>query len=61
MVIGSPGGPIIINYVAKTLGYQARLNGYITLLVDEYPPFDLGEHPEYPVRLHIGPPQEQSK
>lgn len=47
----------LYSFVAKVAGYQARLNGYITLLVDQYPPFDLGEHPEYPVRLIIGPPQ----
>jgi hypothetical protein len=38
--------------------YVARLNAYTRLLTDQYPPFDLGEHPEYPVRVPIAPAQE---
>jgi magnesium-transporting ATPase (P-type) len=45
-------------YVSKVLRYAARVTAYSNLLVDTYPPFDLDEHPEYPVQLQIGPPQE---
>lgn len=33
--------------------YFTRLNAYIYLLTDDFPPFDTGDHPEYPVRLLI--------
>lgn len=38
--------------------YMTRVNAYTRLLTDQYPPFDLGEHPEYPVRAPIGPALE---
>ena len=44
-------------FVAGYLRYYTRLSAYGYLVVDTYPPFDGGEHPEYPVRLQIGPPQ----
>jgi hypothetical protein len=48
----------LYNFVAGTNRYFTRLNAYIRLLTDVYPPFDLDEHPEYPVRVPIAPPQE---
>jgi hypothetical protein len=39
----------------NVLRYFTRLNAYTRLLTDTYPPFDLGEHPEYPVRVPIAP------
>jgi hypothetical protein len=44
-------------FVAGFLRYYTRLTAYGYLVVDTYPPFDSGEHPEYPVRLKIDPPQ----
>lgn len=44
-------------FVSGWLRYYTRLNSYLYLIVDQYPPFDGGEHAEYPVRLKIGPPQ----
>jgi len=38
--------------------YFTRVQGYMRLLTDVYPPFDMGEHPEYPIRLTAGGPQE---
>ena len=29
------------------------------LVVDDYPPFDGGEHPEYPIQVRIGPPKAE--
>jgi len=44
-------------FVAGFLRFYTRVNAYAYLVVDQNPPFDGGEHPEYPVRLKIGPPQ----
>lgn len=44
-------------FISGYLRFSTRLNGYTYLVVDQYPPFDGGEHAEYPVRLKIGPPQ----
>lgn len=47
----------LYRFVAGTTQYFTRLNAYCYLLTDAYPPFDLGEHGDYPVRLRIGPPK----
>lgn len=44
-------------FVAGYLRYASRVYAYLLLVVDQYPPFDGGEHSEYPVRIKIGPPQ----
>lgn len=49
----------LYSFIAGVARYSTRVNAYMYLLTDAYPPFDLGEHPEYPVRMHIGPPQPQ--
>jgi hypothetical protein len=46
-------------FVAGYLRLTARMFGYWNLITDTYPPFDGTEHPEYPVRVKIGPPQER--
>jgi len=46
-------------FVAGYARFYTRLNAYTYLVVDQYPPFDGGEHAEYPVRLNIGLPQEK--
>lgn len=43
-------------FVGNANRYSARLNAYMYLLVDVYPPFDLAEHAEYPVQLHVAAP-----
>jgi hypothetical protein len=48
----------VYNFVAGYLRYSTRVMAYAVLLTDTYPPFDGGEHPDYPVRARIGPPQE---
>lgn len=48
----------LYDFVAGASRYLARVNAYMYVLVDPYPPFDLGEHPEYPVRLNVPPPLE---
>lgn len=47
---------VLYDFACGVTRFTARVNAYLYLLVDPYPPFDLGEHPEYPVRLHIAPP-----
>ena len=46
----------LYGFACGVMRYTTRVNAYLYLLVDAYPPFDLGEHPEYPVRLLIAPP-----
>ena len=46
------------NFVAGYVRFAMRLNGYLFLVTDEFPPFDGGEHPEYPIQVHIPPPPE---
>src|SRR5690348_1216873 len=48
----------LYGFVAGTNRFFTRVNAYFRLQTDAYPPFDLGEHPEYPVRLTIAPPKE---
>ena len=49
----------LYDFVAGFMRFAARLYAYMYLVVDQYPPFDGGEHPEYPVQLVIAPPKEQ--
>ena len=46
------------NFVAGWLRFQSRMYAYALLVVDEFPPFDGGEHPEYPVQIKIAAPAE---
>jgi hypothetical protein len=43
----------LYSFVRGVNQFAARMNGYIYLQTDVYPPFDTGEHPEYPIRLSI--------
>jgi len=45
------------NFIAGFLRYASRVSAYLLLVVDDYPPFDGGEHSEYPVRIKVGSPQ----
>lgn len=42
---------------AGALRWYGRLVAYQYLLVDAYPSFGFGEHPEYPIRIAVAPPQ----
>jgi hypothetical protein len=48
----------LYDFLAGACRWTTRLNGYLYLVTDEFPPFDLGEHPEYPVRVGIPAPKE---
>jgi len=47
----------LYDFVGGFARWSARLQAYAYLLVDPYPPFDGGEHPEYPARLVLAPRQ----
>lgn len=49
----------LYDFVAGFMRLLGRLTAYLYLVVDQYPPFDGGEHPEYPMQLVIAPPKEQ--
>jgi hypothetical protein len=46
------------DFTAGFLRYYGRLTAYLSLVVDTYPPFDGGEHPEYPVQIAVAPAKE---
>lgn len=50
--------PGLYGFNANVVRYLGRLQSYVNLTTDQYPPFDLGEHTEYPVRIPIGPAKE---
>ena len=41
----------LYDFCAGFLRFGTRLIGYYFLVTDEFPPFDGGEHPEYPIRV----------
>ena len=47
------------SFTAGYLRWATRAIGYTLLLTDAYPPFSPDEHPDYPVRLHVAPPQDE--
>jgi len=44
------------DFVAGFVRFYVRFQGYLYLVTDEFPPFDGGEHPDYPVKVRIPPP-----
>ena len=48
----------LYDFAAGFLRFIGRMTAYMYLVVDVYPPFDGGEHPEYPVQLVIAPPKD---
>ena len=48
----------LYDFAAGFMRYSGRVYAYLYLITDVYPPFDGGEHPEYPVQLSIAPPKE---
>lgn len=48
-------------FLASYLRYSTRLNAYLYLLANPYPPFSGSTDVAYPVDLHVDPPQAQSR
>jgi hypothetical protein len=46
------------DFVVGTIRWYYRVVAYVHLMTDEYPPFSLDDHPDYPVRLNIEYPGE---
>ncbi len=44
------------DFVGGFLRFSMRVNAFITLQTDAWPPFGFGEEPAYPVRVRIAPP-----
>ena len=43
-------------FVGGFLRFSMRVNAFVSLQTDEWPPFGFGEEPAYPVRVNIAPP-----
>lgn len=46
----------VFNYLVGVLRWAARVNAYVLLMTDAYPPFSLEDDPAYPVRVQIDYP-----
>jgi hypothetical protein len=49
----------LYEFAAGFTRYSGRVLAYCYLITDTYPPFDGGEHPEYPVQIVIAPPKDE--
>jgi hypothetical protein len=49
--------PALYDFNSNVLRANARFTGFLYLQTDRFPPFGLGEHPEYPIRVVIAPAQ----
>lgn len=47
----------LYGFIAGFIRFAARLGGFAMLATDELPPFNGGDHPDYPVRVSIAGPQ----
>jgi hypothetical protein len=56
LVVLIAGRAVFVEFLSGTLRYITRVNAYMYLLTDAYPPFSLGEAPDYPVRVTIARP-----
>jgi len=48
-------------FIAGVVRWNTRVQGYLFLLTDAYPPYSLEEEATYPVRLAIPPPAELNR
>ena len=44
------------NFVGGVLRFTQRVNGFMYLQTDEWPPFGIGQDPEYAIRVNFMPP-----
>jgi hypothetical protein len=50
------------DFVSGVVRYLIRLNGWVVLQTDEWPPFGIGPDPTYPIRVQVAPrAAEQSR
>lgn len=48
----------LFDFILGVYRWAARVAAYVMLLTDRYPPFSLGEEPDYPARVQIPYPEE---
>jgi hypothetical protein len=48
----------LYNFNSGVLRYMTRFNAFAYLQTDAWPPFGIGEEPDYPIRLSVAPPAE---
>jgi hypothetical protein len=46
----------MFNYMAGVIRWNARVQAYVFLMTDKYPPFSLADDPSYPVHVEIDYP-----
>ncbi len=52
----------LYNFNSGMLRFSSRISGFVALLTDDYPPFNISEDPAYPIRIGIAPrPESQSR
>jgi hypothetical protein len=56
LVVLIAGRAVFVDFLSGMLRYSTRLNAYMYLLTDAYPPFSLGEAPGYPVSVTVAKP-----
>ena len=56
IVVLITGRAAFVSFLSGAVRYGTRLNAYAYFLVDEYPPFSIGEEPDYPVQVLIARP-----
>jgi Domain of unknown function (DUF4389) len=56
LVVLITGRAVFVEFLSGTLRYITRVNAYMYLLTDAYPPFALDEAPGYPVAVSIAKP-----
>jgi Domain of unknown function (DUF4389) len=56
LVVLITGHAAFVGFLSGTVRYLTRVNAYWYFLVDKYPPFSLGEAPEYPVEVLVARP-----
>ena len=48
----------LFDFLAGTLRWTFRVVGFTYLFTEAYPPFSLGEEPDYPIRVRVAYPEE---
>jgi len=56
LVVLIAGRAVFVDFLSGTLRYVTRVTAYMYLLTDAYPPFSLGDAPDYPVSVSIARP-----
>lgn len=56
VVVLITGRAAFFGLLSGVLRYGTRINAYMYFLTDKYPPFSLGQAPDYPVQVIVPPP-----